>query len=262
VDLDALLNRGPPCSVGCRQSPVLSAINPPPAQAHFPEKAPRGAGSPPGSTPSRSPARRASGGGLKKLHTKAQSQESRGGANLFKLWRATDLIPAKRGSQRSARGYARTIRCHLASGFQTFFGAKGKYSVHRALTKFLTNHPMFCSDSINCANLLNLGVLSHATISVGGSPSYVSSGACRFCPVLSRNRYLTSVVLYRSNLVTGDSTGAVFLTTRPTREGKYQRALEFHVRGFGIAHRRGSWFLQIRFVSSRLEVLEVSCDLP
>jgi hypothetical protein len=43
--------------------PPLSAINPPPAQAHPPEKAPRGEGAPPGSTPSRSPARRASGGG-------------------------------------------------------------------------------------------------------------------------------------------------------------------------------------------------------
>jgi hypothetical protein len=61
----------------------LSAINPPPAQAHFPEKAPRGAGAPPGSTPSPSPARRASGGGLKKLHTKAQSQETRAGANFL-----------------------------------------------------------------------------------------------------------------------------------------------------------------------------------
>jgi hypothetical protein len=29
----------------------------------------------------------------------------------------------------------------------------------------------------------------------------------------------------------------------------------------GIAHWREKWYLQIRFVSSRLEVLEVSCDL-
>ena len=109
---------------------------------------------------------------------------------------------------------------------------------------------------------LDLVALSHAIIAVGLRPSYVPLLAPSFCPVLSKNRDLTSVVLCRSDLVTGGSTGAGFLTTRPTREGKYQRALEFHVRGFGIAHRRGSWFLQIRFVSSRLEVLEVSCDLP
>jgi hypothetical protein len=39
------------------------AYPPPRPRAHFPENAPRGEGAPPGSTPSRSPARRASGGG-------------------------------------------------------------------------------------------------------------------------------------------------------------------------------------------------------
>jgi hypothetical protein len=62
-------------------------------------------------------------------------------------------------------------------------------------------------------------------------------------------------------LVTGDSTGAVLLTTRPTREGKYLRSLEVRVSDLGIAHRREKWYLQIRFISSRLEVLEVSCGL-
>jgi hypothetical protein len=47
---------------------------PPPAQAHFPEKAPRGAGAPPGSTPSPSPAPRAPRGCLGEAGNKTQSQ--------------------------------------------------------------------------------------------------------------------------------------------------------------------------------------------
>jgi hypothetical protein len=61
----------------------------------------------------------------------------------------SDLDPSQNWFSRSARCYARTNRCHLASGFPTSFGAKGKCSVHHALTKFLTNHPMFCSASTN-----------------------------------------------------------------------------------------------------------------
>ena len=67
------------------------------------------------------------------------------------------------------------------------FWPKGMYSVHYAVTKYLTNHPMFCSDSINCADLLDLGVLSHAIIPVGLSPSYVSSRVRLFCSSLIIN---------------------------------------------------------------------------
>jgi hypothetical protein len=41
------------------------------------------------------------------------------------------------------------------------------------------------------------------------------------------------------NLVTGDPAGYLLLTTRPTRQGKYLRALGVRVRDLGIAHRRG-----------------------
>ena len=73
--------------------------------------------------------------------------------------------------------------------------------------------------------------------------------------------HITSRVFTGRILVTDDPTGAVLLTTRPTREGKCMRALEVRVRDLGIAHRREKWCLQIRFISSRLEVFEVSCGL-
>ena len=60
----------------------------------------------------------------KKYRKKTRNQETRGGANLFKLWRATDLDPSQKWFSRSARCYARTIRCHLASGFPRSFGLK------------------------------------------------------------------------------------------------------------------------------------------
>jgi hypothetical protein len=79
-----------------------------------------------------------------------------------------------------------------------------------------------------------------------------------FIPVHSSIRAITSRAFTGRILVTGDSTGAVLLTTRPTREGRCLRALEVRVRDLGIAHRREKWYLQIRLISSRLEVLEVS----
>jgi hypothetical protein len=46
---------------------------------------------------------------------------------------------------------------------------KGKYSTHQvqAVTKYLTNDPLSCSDSGNASNLLSFGALSHAIIPVG-----------------------------------------------------------------------------------------------
>jgi hypothetical protein len=50
----ALVNNIPLEKIRAAKREILSAINPPPAQAHFSEKAPRGAGAPPGGTPSQS----------------------------------------------------------------------------------------------------------------------------------------------------------------------------------------------------------------
>jgi hypothetical protein len=62
-------------------------------------------------------------------------------------------------------------------------------------------------------------------------------------------------------LVTGESNGAVFFTTRRTREDKYLRALEVRVATWVLLIGEKKWYRQIRLFSSRLKVLQVICGL-
>jgi hypothetical protein len=137
----------------------------------------------------------------------------------------------------------------------------GKYSDHQAVTKHLTYNSPCCSDSSNGSYLRNFGVLSHGIIPVG---LHRRQGARSCVPVLSRPVQGSSSYkqgLYRSN----------------SRHRRLDRCCSFNHstytprevpaltrssrRDLGIAHRREKWYLQIRFISSRLEVLEVSCGL-
>jgi hypothetical protein len=100
---------------------------------------------------------------------------------------------------------------------------------------------------------------SPRSVCAGGNCPQLRPRSVQSCPGFEL--HITSRAFTGRILVTGDSTGAALLTTRPTREERCMRALEVRVRDLGIAHRREKWYLQIRFISSRLEVLEVSCDL-
>jgi hypothetical protein len=84
------------------------------------------------------------------------------------------------------------------------------------------------------------------------------SFASPFCPVLSRILHLTNWFCTGPILVTGDSAGFLLLTTRPTREDKYLRALQVRVATWVLLIGAEKWYLEIRLTSSRLEVLEVS----
>ena len=120
-------------------------------------------------------------------------------------------------------------RCALATGMTKISLPKGKSCAHQPAPKHLPNHPMFCSDSIKPIVRAALGRLSHAIIAVGLRPSYVPSLAPSFIPIHSRNRDLTNWFCAGRNLVTGDPAGFLLLTTRPTREDKYLRALQVRV---------------------------------
>jgi hypothetical protein len=97
------------------------------------------------------PAAALPGGGLKKNAAPRQTTEGRGAGG-----------GRVGGSQQSntSRSFAiyrsrqttcddRTTQCPLATGFPRPFGPKGKHSFHQALTSYLTNDPMFCSESTN-----------------------------------------------------------------------------------------------------------------
>ena len=128
----------------------------------------------------------------------------------------------------------------LASGFRRSFGPNGKHSVHHAVPKNLTNNSLFCSDS---TKQLRESSELWGPVSCHHSGRFavavkVPSVSSPFCSPLSRNRHLTSWFCTGPILVTGDSAGFLLLTTRPTREDKYLRALEVRGRDLGTAHRR------------------------
>jgi hypothetical protein len=85
--------------------------------------------------------------------------------------RATNLARKQYIVREQTRCRARTTQCPLATGMIRISRPRGKYSTYQAVTKYLTNNSPSCSDSSNCSNRLNLGVLSHAIIPVGLSPS-------------------------------------------------------------------------------------------
>jgi hypothetical protein len=99
---------------------------------------------------------------------------------------AADTLPAALCAVRGMN------RCALATRMTKISLPKGKYSAHQPAPKHLTNHPMFCSDSIKPIVRAGLGRLSHDIIAVGLRPSYVPSLVPSFCPVLSKNRDLTT----------------------------------------------------------------------
>jgi hypothetical protein len=111
--------------------------------------------------PGTSPGRRAPPGGANKTVALRQNTERRALSKLlggYAEHRALISIAAKNGL-RAARGAmrdARTTQCPLATGFPRSFGPKGKHSFHQAVTNYLSNDTLSCSDSGNAPNLLNV----------------------------------------------------------------------------------------------------------
>jgi hypothetical protein len=68
--------------------------------------------------------------------------------DLYQALGATRSASRSKWFASSTRCDDRTTQCPLATGFPTSFGPKGKHSFHQALTNYLSNHPMFCSEQL------------------------------------------------------------------------------------------------------------------
>ena len=106
-------------------------------------------------------------GGAKKNAEKRHTTSGRGSAQISVAGSAALSIPAADTLPAALCAVRGMNRCALATGMTKFSLPKGKYSAHQPAPKHLTNHPMFCSDSIKPIVRAGLGAMSHAIIPVG-----------------------------------------------------------------------------------------------